>query len=302
MALSLRLLGTIAYWRSNLGVASSLAAEALALFREVGDKDGIAWARADFAHALSQQGEYARAIALHEEALALWREVGHKDRIARSHVCLAEMLFFSQGDPARVHTLLEEGLALCREVGYKEGIADCFCLSGRLALRQGDAASARSLVEESMVLYRELGNRQKTGESLFALGRIAESLGDYAAARAKCEESLAIGRVVGDNRHLAPRLEGLAGLFVAQGEPVRAVRLWGAADALREAMGTPIPHVYRADYEHSVAAARAQLGEKAFAAAWAEGRMMTLEQVLSGGEPAGTFAPGREESHQFHEQ
>jgi predicted ATPase len=295
IALSLRLLGTIAYWRSDLGVASSLAEEAVTLFREVGDKDGIAWARADFAHALSQQGNYDRAIELHQAALALWREVGHKDRIARSHVCLAEMHYFSQGDPARVHTLLEEGLALCREVGYKEGIADCFCLSGRLALSQGDEALARSLVEESMVLYRELGNRQKTGESLFALGRIAESLGDYAAARAMCEESLVIGRAVGDNRNIAPRLEGLAGLFVAQGEPVRAVRLWGAADAQREAMGTPMPPVYRADYDRSVASARTQLGEQAFAAAWAEGRMMTLEQVLSGGEPAVIATPGMED-------
>jgi predicted ATPase/DNA-binding CsgD family transcriptional regulator len=287
MALSLRLLGDIAYWRSNLRVAESLAEEALALFREVGDKDGIAWALADLAHVLSDQGEYARGFALHEEALVLWREVGHKDRIARSHVCLAEMLFFSQGDQARVRTLLEEGLALCKEVGYKVGIADCFCLSGQLALSQGDAASARRLIEESLVLSREMGNQQDIARSLFVLGRVAESKGDYAAARALYEESLAIGRVVDDNRHLASRLdfltfvEGLAGLFVAQGEPVRAVRLWGAAAVLREAMGTPIPPVYRADYDRSVVATRAQLGEKVFAVAWAEGRKMTPEQALA---------------------
>jgi DNA-binding CsgD family transcriptional regulator len=69
------------------------------------------------------------------------------------------------------------------------------------------------------------------------------------------------------------------------------VRLWGAADALREAMGTPIPPVYRADYERSVAAARAQLGEKAFAAAWAEGRSMTPEQALTAKEPVTMLAP-----------
>ncbi len=63
-------------------------------------------------------------------------------------------------------------------------------------------------------------------------------------------------------------------------EPVRAVRLWGAA-ALREAMGTPLPPVYRAAYERSVAAARAQLGEKASAASWAQGRTMTLEQIVN---------------------
>jgi predicted ATPase len=301
IALSLRLLGAIAYRRSNLGVASSRTEEALALFREVGDKEGIAQSLADLAHVVSQQGEYARAIALHEEALALWREVGHMQCIAQSHCCLAEMLFFSQGDPARVHALLEEGLALSRELGDKEGIAEGLSLSGRLALSQGDEALARCLIEESLVLYREMGNREDIARSLFVLGRVAESLGDSAAARALYKESLAIGRVVGANRYIASCLEGLAGLFVAQGEPVRAVRLWGAADALREAIGTPIPPVYRADYERSRAAARAQLGEKTFAAAWAEGRMMTLEQVLSGGEPAVISTPGMEDRHQFHE-
>ena len=46
-------------------------------------------------------------------------------------------------------------------------------------------------------------------------------------------------------------------------------------------MSAPIPPVYRADYERSVAAARTQLGEQAFASAWAEGRTMTPEQVLA---------------------
>jgi DNA-binding CsgD family transcriptional regulator len=45
-------------------------------------------------------------------------------------------------------------------------------------------------------------------------------------------------------------------------------------------MGTPISPAYRADYERSVATARTQLGEQAFAAAWAEGRAMTMEQVV----------------------
>jgi DNA-binding NarL/FixJ family response regulator len=53
----------------------------------------------------------------------------------------------------------------------------------------------------------------------------------------------------------------------------------------RQAIGAPIPPVDRATYECSVATARAQLGEKAFAKAWAEGQTMTLEQILAVQEP-----------------
>ncbi|MFL5627238.1 MAG: hypothetical protein ACJ788_16790, partial [Ktedonobacteraceae bacterium] len=76
-------------------------------------------------------------------------------------------------------------------------------------------------------------------------------------------------------------LEGLAAVAAEQSELVWAAHLWGAAEALREAIGTPIPPVYRLNYERAVAKARAQLGNEAFARAWAEGRTKTLEQAMA---------------------
>ncbi len=69
-------------------------------------------------------------------------------------------------------------------------------------------------------------------------------------------------------------------MVAAQGEGVWAARLWGAAASLREELPSPQPSVFRAGYEQAVAAARRQLGQKVFAAAWAQGRSMTFEQVL----------------------
>jgi DNA-binding NarL/FixJ family response regulator len=51
--------------------------------------------------------------------------------------------------------------------------------------------------------------------------------------------------------------------------------------AFRDANSIPIVPVYRAEYERAVASTRAQLGEKDFAAAWAEGRTMTPKQALA---------------------
>ena len=80
---------------------------------------------------------------------------------------------------------------------------------------------------------------------------------------------------------VAPALEGLAAVVAAQREPMWAARLWGAAEAQREVYSLPLEPVYRSDYEQAVAAARTQLGEQSFAAAWAEGRSMTPEQALA---------------------
>ena len=80
---------------------------------------------------------------------------------------------------------------------------------------------------------------------------------------------------------LATVLEGLAAVVAALGELAWAVRLLGAAEALRQTRSTPLPPLYRADYERSLAALRTQLGEKSFTALWREGESLTPEQALA---------------------
>lgn len=73
----------------------------------------------------------------------------------------------------------------------------------------------------------------------------------------------------------------LAAAVAAQGNHVWAAHLWGAAEALREAIGTPLPPVDRAFYDRAVASSRTQLGVQAFAVAWAQGRSLSPEQALA---------------------
>lgn len=211
----------------------------------------------------------------------MFRELGNKRGMATALKQWAVWLFVAQGDQAIVRARLEDSLTLFGELGDKGGIAFYSWASGWVALSQGDSVTAQNLVEQSLTLWRELGNRWYTALSLGMLGKIATQRGDLGVARALHEESLAIARASHDNWLTALCLEALAAVVTAQGEVVWAARLWGAAEALRDTTGSPLPPVFRADYERSVAAARTQLGEKTFAAAWAEGRSMTPEQVLA---------------------
>ncbi len=284
IALSLYLLGQVAWLRGNFTAAGSLLKEALALFRIVGDKDRVAYSLYNLAELAGIQGAYDRAPALFEESLALFKQQGNKRGIALSLLQLADALFNLQGDQTKIRSLLEEGLPLFKEVGDKDGIASCFFFSGKLALSQGDVYTAHSQLEKSLTLYREMGDRQRIAQSLCALAKVVAIQGDHTTARALYEESLAIARV-GHKLNIASGLEGLASMVALQGEPTWAARLWGAADALRDAMGAPMATVERPAYEQAVAAARLKLGEKVFAAAWAEGRNMSPEQALSAQRP-----------------
>ena len=104
--------------------------------------------------------------------------------------------------------------------------------------------------------------------------------GDYDRAAALLEESLIVLRELGEKQFITRSLEYLAAVASMQGDLERAARLFGAGEALREAAGASVLPFYHADYERGVAAARAGLDERSFAAAWERGRAMTLEEAI----------------------
>jgi hypothetical protein len=84
-----------------------------------------------------------------------------------------------------------------------------------------------------------------------------------------------------DQAGIAWCLAGLGSVAALDEEPERAAHLWGAAERLRQAMGCRPAPAARATYERGLIVARAQLGDDAFAAAWAKGQVMTLEHAIT---------------------
>jgi tetratricopeptide (TPR) repeat protein len=281
IALALDRLGMAAWRRGNFAAARVLMEEDLALFREIDDQNRVAWALFTLGLLDNKQGEYARACALFAESAALFRTLGNQRGVAAALTQLAGTLFVSQNAGTPLDPLLQEGFALQQEVGDKEGIAVSSLLLGWVALKRGDPAAARTRVEEGLSLYREMEHREGMAEALALLGKVEAARGDHARARVLYEESLAMAREIDDQELIASGLEGLASVAAVQGEPAWAVRLWGSADALREAIGAPLPPVERAGYDQALAAVRDRLGEVALVAAWAQGRTMTAEQALT---------------------
>ena len=87
-----------------------------------------------------------------------------------------------------------------------------------------------------------------------------------------------------DKWSTASALEDLATMAGTQNNYLRAIRLYGAAEALREAIGMPLPppeHYARVKYVQNIESARVNLDEVTFTKTWAEGRAMTMEQAVA---------------------
>ncbi len=289
MAWPLQILAMVKLAQGVYSRARTLLEECLAYFSEAGHKSGCAYTLCHLAGLYGEQGEHEKACSCAQESLTLFQGLEDPGGIEYALLYLARALFLSQWSTPAVHALLEECLALTKGVGFQYPSVQA--LLAEVVLSEGDTVMARSLIEKSLAFARTEGYREDIPGTLIVCGRVTAAQGDYAAAQALYEESLALAKELGLKRVIPAGLEGVAAVVAAQGALSWAARLWGGVEAMRETMGTLIPPVYRADYEQSIAAARAQLGQRAFAAAWAEGRTMTLEQVLASLEPSSQIEP-----------
>ena len=229
------------------------------------------------------QGDYDRAIALLEEALALYRELGDRRGVAITLVNLG-FAVLHQGDKERAAMLRQDVEALRGETLDRFTLAWLTMFLGLAALYEGDYERSGALARESLAIYRELGDTRGVFMCHVGLGYGELAMGNHEPAAALLEDALRLLRGSVDKFCLAYGFFGLAAVAAARGQPVRAARLWGATEALREEIGVDsLSHweLQAYDYEGRVSAARSMLGDEgAWERAWAEGRAMTPDQAV----------------------
>jgi DNA-binding CsgD family transcriptional regulator len=287
IATSLYEMGSIARIRSQFAQAQTYLQEAAARFQALGDRWRQGRCSTEWARVATELGQYAQAQALLSDSLQIYQELGDQQRLGWVRYLQARLLFVQYEDQARAQYLAEQSLAHFREVGDTPYSAMPLGLLGLMQVEQGELKAARPLLEESLVICRQAGLETEAVSLALGLAGLSARQGDAAAARRQYREELTL--LLESNVYqegIAANLEGLAALESGQGALRQAAWLWGAADALREAIGAPLYPISQASYEHALAQARAVLGEQAFRAAWAKGRKMTPEQALTALEQA----------------
>jgi predicted ATPase len=259
--------------------AATLLEEILARHREHGEGARTAQAMRGMAGIARYRGEYSRAQALLEESLALCRETQAHYFAVLVRADLA-VLATEQGEHDTARELLETCAASHRPMGRDEDLAVTLTVLGEVERRRGEFERAQAHLEESLAAHRRMGGQRGLGAALAAVGRLRLAQNDPCAARAVFAESIAIRRARCDRLGIAECLEGLASAAVATGQHEAAAQMLGAAGAIREALGTPLPPVDRADSARLAAAITAALGEERAARAEAAGRAMTLDDAV----------------------
>ena len=177
----------------------------------------------------------------------------------------------------------EEALATGRKLGHKRAVVGALDGLGKVAYDRGDYARARASYEEALQVAEELGQKSEFAIALDNdLAELAADERKFDEARRLCINSLRNSQEVSDKESIPTALSIFAWLcFASAGQAEAAAQLFGAVEGIRETLRIALSPRQRAGHEHRVATTRDALDQKVFAAAWARGKAMSIDEAIA---------------------
>jgi non-specific serine/threonine protein kinase len=230
------------------------------------------WALGFHLHVL---GDAAAATIAHE-AVAVARATG--EAAASAHALFAAASAADNASSAE--ELFSQMLAEARRAGDVRLTARALANLSVLLQERGDNEGAQRVLEESLFLARQL---QEKWLMSAVSGNVGLAIGTHDPPRAKAllRESLALAHESGHRWLLAGGLESLGWLLAYSESPSDAAILLGAAEGLREVIGSIRGKRSQSVVDRAMETARERLGQTAFDAAWRSGRAMSVEDAVA---------------------
>ena len=196
------------------------------------------------------------------------------------------MMDLQRGAHARAAAWSDQALSKFEElegvdIAGRQFLSVAHANRGQIALIQGDTTRAAALLDEALQRQRALDFAWGLADTLRILRDLARDQGDHERALAHYRESLELSQVHGDKRLLAEALSGFASVAAARSAPERAAQIFGAAEALRQQIGTSIQAWDRAAHERALGTVRAALPPETFATAMAAGQTLPLATIIA---------------------
>jgi predicted ATPase/class 3 adenylate cyclase len=270
----------LAYLNDN-PVALAAAKQCVALARPLGDERMLSISLAIAGWEEMTFGENAPALAAVEEALEIARRTADKYAEGIALIALAWYRLTVDKDPDSARALEAESLVLLRRDEYSWGALQASFAPARGALLRGDHADARERFAKALPFFEKMGDEHRVNMIRSWLAHMDRREGHYPEAEAAYRRTVMLWQKLGHRGAIAHQLESFAFVAEARDRTERAARLFGAAESLREQIAMPMDPDERVEYDHQVESLRGRMDAKTFAAAWAEGRVLTMEQAIS---------------------
>ena len=242
-----------------------------------GDVRGIGLALTVLGNIAMQLGDLAQAGALHANAAQHLREAGAPVNVI--NLVQRALVACELGEIDRARHFIGELETVGEMRSDQYSLASATFVRGLVAVTDGHLAAASGLFERALAVARATHNRQGIVVVLTSLGHVLIDQEQHAAALAAFAEAMQLAYASGERVRVLRALEGAARALSAT-DADAAVRLAGATDSQRHAIGIVAFPSERRYLDRWLADARDALGPSAYQRAWDDGHASTVEQAV----------------------
>ena len=271
--------GSLAGTLEDFPRAKAALEAALALSRQSNDRLNLGWTLSEMGFRLRPVETRDQSTARLDESLALFRQIDDPMGMAYGLIRRGWVAVIWEDYPF-ARAMLGEALISAQSAGDKISTALVFQLLGMIDVEQEDFASATAHFERMLTLVEEAHSPIYIAFAHFHLAGVTLAAGNMALAQNLYTDSLFKFREIMPNALVNDAaLASLATIAQRNGDLERAAILLSAAEG--GVMKHSRHYIIASGFSHTVAEVRAQIGEAAFAAAWAKGKAMTRERALT---------------------
>jgi predicted ATPase/class 3 adenylate cyclase len=229
---------------------------------------------------LRQQGEFDAALRILERSVAIARDVGDQDREARVLNSLG-ITHHHLGHLDTARSLFEDSIAISWQLGNAVLVSMRLVNLGNVEIDAGNLDRATEVLQEALTLHKEQDNVLGVANAQHSLANVSLRAGQPGEARDLLSRTFDYVLSSGDPEFLAETLEAFACITAELGYCLRAARLGGAAEAIRQKAGMPIPEPNAVLLERFLGPARATIPRAVWDAQLDAGRALTQEQAVA---------------------
>jgi predicted ATPase/class 3 adenylate cyclase len=228
---------------------------------------------------LQQQSENDAALALFERSLSIWIEIGNRRQMARELNSLG-ITHRHLGHLDTARTLVENSITISREFDDGGRLAAALTSLSHVETDAGNLDRADSALREALQIDRQMGDELGVTIDLQSLAVTSLCAGRSVEANDLLLSTLPYVIASGHSEFLATTVELSAAIAASLGESLRAARLWGASEGIRQKLSMPISQPDDKILERFMGPARANVDRVEWDSAQNSGRVLNNQQAI----------------------
>jgi tetratricopeptide (TPR) repeat protein len=228
--------GMILYRWAHYPEALQKLKEALACYREAGDRRGVGDNLNNIGYIYSSLGRYQEALDYYQQALTTQQDIDDRRGVGQSFNNIGTVYSYL-GQYQEALAYCQQALTIAQEIDDRRLVGDSLHNIGAIYENLGQYPEALDYYQQTLTIAQENGDRAGEGTTLDNIGGIYGSLGQYPEALDYHQQALTIQREIGDRAGEGTTLNNIGGVYIRLGQYPEALEYCQQALIIAQEIG-----------------------------------------------------------------